>query len=107
MATSLKNDLMQNFVGTPQLKYVDPNDEDFCRKLNRLVNGEGFDGTWRYGAEADTAKLYNRHEDPDADIATFDAPTQTLTARIAATTAAKRAEISALCTRYGITYAEA
>lgn len=97
----------QSFVGTPQIKYVDPNDEDFCRKLNRVANEYGFDGTWKAGAEIDTAKLFARHEDPDSDIALFDAPAQTLTVRIAATTAEKRTQIEALCVRYGITYAEA
>lgn len=97
----------QSFVGTPLLKYVTPRDEEFCRMLNRVVNGEGFDGTWKYGAVDGTADLFNRHEQPDVSIALFEAASQTITVSIADTTPELRSQISDLCDRYGITYAEA
>lgn len=97
----------QSFVGTPFLKYVNPNDEDFCRKLNRVVNAYGFDGTWKGGSELGTANLFNRHQDPDASIGLFDAASRAFTVETAVTTADERTQIENLCTRYGITYAEA
>jgi len=104
MATAPQNYQEQSFVGTPLIKWANPNDEDFCRKLNRVVNGYGFDGTWKGGTEIDTATIYARHQNPDSEIGTMDAPGRAFELLSANTTPELQAQVEDLCTRYGITY---